>query len=310
MPSTDHLAVQRGVDGGLPQRSAEAEHLLLAAVVASSQDAILTKTLDGIITSWNAGAERLYGYSAAEVRGRSISLLVPPGHEDELVDVLRRVRLGERVDDYETQRARKDGTQVDVSLTVSPIRDRDGTVVGASTIARDISARLRYQGQLRFLAEHDPLTGAWNRRRFEREISEQLGRARRYGEEAAVLVIDVNGFKQVNDVYGHRTGDKALKAIAAVLKRRLRETDVVARVGGDEFAILLPYANAEQGKAMAEDLRRVVSECSVDAGNETVHLTVSIGVVHIDEHTASDEAVLTDADRAMYREKMGPPPSD
>lgn len=143
------------------------------------------------------------------------------------------MRTGEQVDDYETIRARKDGTHVDLSLTVSPIRDRAGTVIGASTIARDISVRLRYQQQLRFLAEHDALTGARNRRRFERDVNDQVGRARRYGEQAALLVIDVDGFKQVNDMYGHRAGDRALKMIAAALRRRLRDTDVVARIGGD-----------------------------------------------------------------------------
>ena len=307
LDAEDDLLVACAIRDITERRRSEQDASHFRAVVESSHDAIIGKDLDGLITSWNAAAERLYGYSAAEVRGRSISLLVPPGHDDELADVLRRVRMGERVDDYETQRARKDGTQVDVSLTVSPIRDRGGSVVGASTIARDISARLRYQGQLRFLAEHDPLTGAWNRRRFEREISEQIGRARRYGEQAAVLIIDVDGFKQINDSYGHRAGDKALKELSVALKRRLRETDVVARVGGDEFAVLLPYANTEQGLAMAADLRRVISECEVDLGDTKLHLSASIGAVHIDQNTPSDETVLTDADRAMYQEKRRAP---
>ncbi|HEX2699057.1 MAG TPA: PAS domain S-box protein [Acidimicrobiales bacterium] len=303
LETEDGILVSSAIRDITARRQSEQDASHFRAVVESSHDAIIGKDLEGIVTSWNSGAERLYGYFSAEMVGRSISTLVPPGHDDELADVLRRVRLGERIDDYETVRACKDGTQVDVSLTVSPIRDRDGTVIGASTIARDISARLRYQGQLRFLAEHDPLTGAWNRRRFEREVSEQIGRARRYGEHAAVLTIDVNRFKHINDTYGHRVGDKALKSIAATLKRRLRDTDVVARVGGDEFAVLLPYANEEQGLAMAADLRRVIGECTVDAGDAVVRLSASIGVVHVDQHTTSEEAVLNEADRAMYREK-------
>ena len=303
LETEEGLLVSSAIRDVTDRRRAELDASHFRAVVESSHDAIIGKDLEGIITSWNAGAERLFGYTESEVRGRSISLLVPPGHEDEPGDVLRLVRLGERVDDYETLRARRDGTQVDVSLTVSPIRDRDGVVIGASTIARDISARLRYQDQLRFLAEHDPLTGAWNRRRFEREINEQLSRARRYGEQATVLSIDVDGFKQINDTYGHRAGDKALKAIVTALNRRLRATDIVARVGGDEFAILLPYANPEQGRAMAADLRRVIDECSVDVGGTQVRLSASIGVVHIDADTPGEEAVLTEADRAMYRDK-------
>ena len=303
LETEDGLLVSSAIRDITERRRSEQDASHFRAVVESSHDAIVGKDLDGVITSWNAGAERLYGYTAEEMRGRSISMLVPAGLEDDLPDILRRVRLGERIDDYETVRIRKDGTQVDVSLTVSPIRDPAGAVVGASTIGRDIGARLRYQNQLRFLAEHDPLTGAWNRRRFEREVSEQIGRARRYGEQAAVLIIDLDGFKEINDTYGHRTGDKALKAVAAALKRRLRDTDVVARVGGDEFAVLLPYANADQGSTMAVDLARVVGECSVDAGGQQLHLSASIGAVHIDRHTSSDEFIFSEADRAMYREK-------
>lgn len=286
------------------RRKADEEASHYRAVVESSHDAIIGKDPDGIIVSWNAGAERLYGYTFAEVRGRPISILVPAGHDDDRVDILRRVVNGERIDDHETVRARKDGTQVNVSLTVSPIRDRLGHVVGVSTIARDITARLRYQEQLRFLAEHDPLTGTWNRRRFELEVGEQLGRARRYGETAAVLLLDVDGLKQVNDTHGHRTGDRAIKAVAAALRRRLRDTDVVARVGGDEFAVLLPYASREQGEVIAEDLRRVIADTALRLEDDTVvGLSATIGVAFIDRNSRSDDVVLTDADRAMYRAK-------
>jgi PAS domain S-box-containing protein len=135
----------------------EASHF--RAVIESSQDAIIGKDLDGIITSWNSGAECLYGYSAAEAIGKSISVLVPPGQDDEMPEFIRRVRSGQKLENYETVRQRKDGTQVDVSLTVSAIQDRKGSVIGISSIARDIGLRLRYQEQLRLLAEQDALTG-------------------------------------------------------------------------------------------------------------------------------------------------------
>jgi diguanylate cyclase (GGDEF)-like protein/PAS domain S-box-containing protein len=303
LETEDGTLVSSAIRDITARRKAEQDASHYAAVVASSHDAIIAKDLDGVITSWNYGAERLYGYTPAEARGKSISMLVPPGYDDELQDILRRVRSGERVDD-ETVRARKDGTHVDVSLTISPIRDRSGGVIGASTIARDISSRLRYQEQLRFLAEHDALTGALNRRRFERDVSDQVGRARRYGEHAALLVIDIDRFKSINDNYGHRTGDKTLKTIAGALTSRLRETDVVARLGGDEFAVLLPYANEAQAQVVADSLRRMIGACTVDTpGGERLALSVSVGVVVIDERTESDEAALAAADRAMYREK-------
>ncbi|HEX4611286.1 MAG TPA: PAS domain S-box protein, partial [Urbifossiella sp.] len=122
------------------RRAADAR-LRLAAIVESSDDAIVGKDLDGRITSWNRGAERLYGYAAGEIIGRSLSALVPPDHPDELPAIMARVRRGEHIQHFETQRVRKDGSRVDVSLTVSPIRDAGGRVVGASKIARDITAR-------------------------------------------------------------------------------------------------------------------------------------------------------------------------
>jgi two-component system sensor kinase FixL len=126
-----------------PQR--EAEHIL-AAIVESSEDAIIAKDLDGTIVAWNASAERMYGYAGHEMIGRNIAALIPPDRPDELTEIMRRLVAGERVQHFETVRIAKGGRRVDVSLTVSPIRDASGAIVGASTIARDITlknARLR-----------------------------------------------------------------------------------------------------------------------------------------------------------------------
>lgn len=284
-------------------RRAEQDASLFRAVVESSQDAIISKDLSDVITTWNAGAERLYGYTADEAKGKSITMLVPPGLDDDMPEILRRVHSGEQIDNYETIRVRKDGTQAHVALTVSPVCDRDGQLTGASVIARDISTRLRYQEQLRYLADHDALTGLLNRRQFEREVSEQVGRAHRYGELSTLLMIDIDGFKKINDTYGHRVGDRALKAIAVALKRRLRDTDQVARVGGDEFAVLLPYAGAEQGGDIAADLQRLISGCSVEVEDSEVHLSMSIGLVQIDSDTKDDESVFIEADKLMYEDK-------
>jgi PAS domain S-box-containing protein len=121
------------------------------AIVESSNDAIVAKDLNGIITAWNRGAERLFGYTAAEAIGRSVTMLIPPDHASEEPHILARIRLGERIEHYETTRRRKDGTLVDISLMVSPIRDGRGQVIGASKIARDISDRRRAEEQRRLL---------------------------------------------------------------------------------------------------------------------------------------------------------------
>lgn len=274
------------------------------AIVRSADDAIIGKDLKWTVTSWNHGAERLFGYAEAEILGRSVSVLAPPGHDDDLLDILRRVQSGEQIDEFETVGVRRDGTQVDVSMTVSPIRLPEGTIIGASTIARDITIRRRYQEQLVFLAEHDLLTGTRNRRRFERDLSEQIARSRRYGEQAALLSIDIDGFKQINDVHGHKAGDKVLRQIGVVLKQRLREADIVARIGGDEFMVLLPYADASQAQVVSESLREVVCETRIELDDGTkLSLSVSVGATLIDAQTDSGDAVLVEGDRAMYQDK-------
>lgn len=122
---------------------------LLAAIVASSDDAIVSKTLDGIITSWNRGAERMFSYTAAEAIGKPITMLIPPDRQHEEEMILSRLRRGEPIEHYETVRVAKDGRLVDISVTISPVRDETGKVVGASKVARDISAQKRYQQELR-----------------------------------------------------------------------------------------------------------------------------------------------------------------
>jgi PAS domain S-box-containing protein len=138
------IALEQSLEAEIDRcRRAERDSQRLAAIVESSDDAIIGKDLDGIITSWNKGAERLYGYTSEEALGQPVLTLVPPDRHDEEPAILARLRRGERIDHYETVRQRKDGTLVDVSLTVSPIIDKDGTIIGASKIARDISERKR-----------------------------------------------------------------------------------------------------------------------------------------------------------------------
>ena len=127
------------------------ERDLLASIVDSSGDAILSKTMDGIITSWNRGAEELYGYTAAEVIGKPVSMLVPPGHADEIHQIMRRLANGEVIGHYETVRQTKDGRLIDVSLTVSPIRDAEGNIVGGSAVARNVTPEKRTRAERQFL---------------------------------------------------------------------------------------------------------------------------------------------------------------
>jgi PAS domain S-box-containing protein len=129
------------------RRQTEAASAYLASIVKSCDDGIIGKTLDGTVVTWNTGAERIYGYTAAEMIGRSISVLIPPYRPEELPEIFDAIRLGESVDGLETVRIRKDGTAVEVSLTISPIKDASGRVVGASTVARDITRRKQVENE-------------------------------------------------------------------------------------------------------------------------------------------------------------------
>ena len=150
---------------GVRPTDAEGAYRLLSAIVDSSDDAIISKDLNGIITSWNKSAERLFGYTEAEALGQPITILIPPDRLDEEPQIIARIKKGERVDHVETVRRHKDGRLVDISLTISPVRDSAGTIIGASKIARDITERKRTDAELRranraleqfaFSASHD-----------------------------------------------------------------------------------------------------------------------------------------------------------
>jgi diguanylate cyclase (GGDEF)-like protein/PAS domain S-box-containing protein len=195
------------------------------------------------------------------------------------------------------------GETLSAILSISLVRDAESAPLHFIAQLQDISERKRLEEHLRHLADHDHLTGLRNRRLFEHDLRLQVARAQRYGERAAVMVVDLDAFKAINDVHGHKVGDEALKAVATALTRRLRETDVVARLGGDEFAVLLPHAD-EQGTAqVADGLERVIAACSIDVGATVVHPSGSVGVAMIDQLTVSAEQVLVEADQAMYAAK-------
>ncbi len=240
------------------QRQVEESRRRLAAMVQHSEDAILGNTAEGVITEWNRGAERLYGYTAAEAIGRSVGILMEPERAAEEQAILARVFRGEALEQFETTRIRKDGSRVQVSLTVSPVQDRGGVIVAASAIARDITERKRFEGQLQYLADHDHLTGLFNRRRFEEELRRELARARRHGAGGTVLAIDIDHFKYVNDSLGHSAGDALITLAAEAFRTRLRTTDVIARLGGDEFAAILPEVDEGEARIVATGLLEAI----------------------------------------------------
>ena len=173
---------------------------------------------------------------------------------------------------------------------------------GAVRTQRDLRSLLATATELRHLADHDSLTELPNRRRFEQELARHLAHVRRYGPEGAALVLDLDCFKLVNDTFGHAAGDRLLARVARVLRERLRATDVVARIGGDEFAILLPRVDAAGATAVARSLVETVRAEALTADAQGV--TISIGVIVFDPRSpVVPEGVLAAADIAMYDAK-------
>jgi diguanylate cyclase (GGDEF)-like protein len=176
----------------------------------------------------------------------------------------------------------------------------DGAVV------RDALERAeKTEAELRFLADHDPLTGLLNRRRFRAELDQYVSFTDRYGGQGAVMIIDIDGLKAINDNLGHQPGDILIRSIANVLRERVRATDIVARLSGDEFAVLMPQTDTEGALQLGEDLRAEVAEGVTDIA-EPGAATISVGITMFgSEGAAPAEAVLVAADEAMYRAKEG-----
>jgi PAS domain S-box-containing protein len=244
----------------------------LAAIVDSSEDAIIGKTLDTTIVSWNHGAEQIYGYTATEAVGQPVGMLLPPGSEDEVPRIMERIRRGEKVEHYETKRQKKDGTIIDVSVTVSPIKTRDGDVIGASAVARDITERKQAeaaraeivrlqqsQASHRLLLERVFETQEEERRRIARELHDEAGQLM-----ASVLV----GLRALDD---SNTIDEAKAQAQHLREVVVKAIDEVGRLARGLHSSVLD----DHGLAVA--LQRYVADYS-----RTHHLAADLALNEAD----------------------------
>jgi diguanylate cyclase (GGDEF)-like protein/PAS domain S-box-containing protein len=411
----------------------------LAALVDCSEDAIIAKSLDGEIESWNRAAEELFGYTAAEAVGQPDTMTIPADGRPAHARLLAQIKRGERVDPMESVRLTKDGRRLDVAVRVSLVYNAAGELVGASSICRDITERVRMEAalraaeerwhtafdrapigicllsldgadptrllqvnpamaelvgrevgelvgatlsslahpedraatraaldelidaetdhveferrlihrdghpvwvlitgallsehaaarplaithiidiserkrserQLQHLADHDALTGLFNRRRFTEELARALRQAKRHEEAGAVLFLDLDGFKVVNDSLGHAAGDRLIARVAGLLRAAVRETDTLARIGGDEFAILLTRCDQAAALVVADKLLSTLRlDDQSDPANPAdpqVHVSCSVGIaVFAHDDLLSPDQLVVQADIAMYEAK-------
>jgi diguanylate cyclase (GGDEF)-like protein/PAS domain S-box-containing protein len=276
------------------------------AVLQNVAEAIVTADEWGLIESFNRSARRLFGYSEAEVIGQPLGLIIAPGQQDEISDPTRStpsLLTGEdaALEPIETVGRRRDGSCFPIEMETSQMQIGERTLtIGC---IRDISERKAYIEALGHQALHDALTGLPNRTLFADRMNQAIASAERAGEPRGVLVMDLNGFKRVNDTLGHDRGDTLLREVSKRLGAALRETDTVARLGGDEFAILLDGASDLEAAATAAWKIQQACEPGFVINDEVVRVAPSIGIALFPEHGATTADLLRRADLAMYDAK-------
>lgn len=284
----------------------------LAPVLESSNDAIIAMTLEGVILTWNSGAEQLYGLPAHDMKGRHVNDVVPPALHGELQATFRKIVQGKYARSLEMDYLRNDGQRMHLSLAFSPVNDAVGRVVGISGIAHDVTEFKRMEDTLRELATRDELTRLYNRREMSRILTDEIARCRRYNREMSLLMIDIDWFKRVNDTWGHQAGDEVLQGISRLLVENTRATDFVARYGGEEMVVILPETSAEQALVVAEHLRCKIAEHEFTVSTDSdardtqsikLNVTISIGLASFNGELSTEEAILVAADRALYAAK-------
>ena len=424
-------AVDREVRAAAERKTARADQdalRRLAATVATSTDAIITADLNGSILNWNAGAERMYGYTAEEMIGQNLSIIVPDDRADDLRGALERVWHGEQIDQLETVRRKRDGTLIEVSISLAPLTDAHGTVIATTGITRDVSSakqaalalraseeryrqivetafegvwiidnsnrttfvnrrmadmlgyapeemlgkpvltfmdadaqavfavngdqrqsahqpehefrfrrkdgselwvlleaspdrdeagnyvgslamvtdvteRRRAQKALEYQALHDALTGLPNRVQLADRLRHALESARAANEQVAVLILDLDHFKEVNETFGHQAGDRLLEQVGPRLRSELRTEDMVARLGGDEFAVLLAKTDATAATLTAARLLEVL-ERPFEVEGQHLDVAVSIGIAMSPDDGDDPDTLLRRADIALFVAKQ------
>ena len=216
---------------------------------------------------------------------------------------VERVLKGELVT-YDDRMDYKYLAQQDVQVQYAPQQSKDGTVIGFSVYVRNITAQRRAEEMLRRQAQHDPLTDLPNRILFNERLEQAIARAERMESQFAVLFIDLDGFKQVNDVLGHEVGDRVLQDVARVMLQILRRSDTLARIGGDEFVLLAEdFQSLEQVKSLADKMVASVSNL-VTPALRNIRIGASVGIALFPDHGSDARTLLVRADEAMYEAKL------
>jgi len=273
------------------------------SIVQGMSEGIVVEDVEGSLTYVNPSTTAMLGYSRKELLGQHWTIIVPPDQQAIVQAADERRKRGE-ADRYEIQLIRKDGTRVPVLISGSPWFE-EGRFAGTLTVFTDITARKRMEEALRAMLLVDELTGLYNRRGFLTLGQQQLKIADRTKRRMFVVFADFDHLKRINDALGHREGDLALIEVANVLKETFRESDIIARIGGDEFVALPIETDSASAEILTTRLQENLGARNAEGGRR-YKLSLSVGIARYDpESPCSIDALVAEADRAMYEQKQG-----
>jgi diguanylate cyclase (GGDEF)-like protein/PAS domain S-box-containing protein len=279
-------------------------------VLRALGDAVIATDKNGNVEYLNPVAEVLLGWSISELAGRPVEqgmrVALPPDRRNHSRDIFEQTPLTRRAQfsNDNCQLTRRDGVVYGVDYVVTPIKDKHGEFIGAAYVVRDVTEKRHRSETIEWQATHDPLTGTLNRAEFEIRLNTLLRRSLSDTTNSnALLYLDVDNFKFINDTYGHAAGDEALKTLTDVLRTRVRGADTLSRIGGDEFSALLFSCSGEKARVIAESIRIAVERHNFTWQSIALPLSLSIGIVEINRDCKSIAEIMRAADSACYTAK-------
>ncbi len=273
-------------------------------LVETASDMVWTMDTDGQLTYVNRACMDIYGYTPYEMLQHRLHEFRSPDHPPHDREAIDALLAGEDNVQFETVHLDSENKPHFLSFSARSHKDESGTVTRISGTTRDITEQKAFQHQLSYNAEHDPLTGMFNRSYFQEELERTVARAVRNGLSSALFYIDLDQFKYVNDTLGHAAGDRLLVDIAALLSMHVREGDLLARFGGDEFTLLLYNIERQDVVRAAENFRSLCDDYRFNIDEKSYNVSASIGIAMIDRQTTSAEEVLSHADLACNTAKQ------
>lgn len=289
---------------GIERKRIEETRTMLSDIIDMATDFVGTVHTNGEVFYINKAGREMVGISEDEnIKKVKITDCYPQEMKTLISDEAIPHAIKNGVWIGETVIVHRDGREIPVSQVIIAHRKANGNREYLSTIARDITERKRFESQILYMANRDPLTNLFNRRRFQEELENCIVKTRRLGTQGALLFLDVDNFKYINDSLGHQTGDTLLVNLASILKERLREMDCLARLGGDEFAIVMSGVDEHHAMLVANQLRELIKQNVSIREGEPIGITASIGIALFPKHSEQAGMLSSYADIALYRAK-------